>query len=108
MRPVGHHPDRQLRPPQPLPGPGEQLDGHHRPGPELRPVLGPDAGQAHLAGMDPGQQRQGDGAPGRVQLSLVVVGEGRKVEGGDGIEEEIDEVILGEPVLGRGREEPLP
>jgi hypothetical protein len=39
------------------------------------------------------------------KLTLVVGEEGREVEGGDGIEEEVDEVALGEPVVGRGWEE---
>jgi len=39
------------------------------------------------------------------QFALVVSEEGCEVEGGDGIEEEVDEVALGEPVVRRGWEE---
>ena len=33
------------------------------------------------------------------EFALVVVEEGREVEGGDGVEQEVDQVALGEPVL---------
>jgi hypothetical protein len=39
------------------------------------------------------------------KLSLVVGEEGREVESGDGVEEKIDEVALGKPVMWRGWEE---
>ena len=39
------------------------------------------------------------------EFALVVGEEGAEVDGGDGIDEEVDQVIFGEPVLGRGREE---
>ena len=39
------------------------------------------------------------------KLALVVGEDRREVEGGDGVEEEVDEVALGEPVVGRGWEE---
>ena len=47
------------------------------------------------------------GVEGRLaaKLALVVGEDRREVEGGDGVEEEVDEVALGEPVVGRGREE---
>src|SRR5262249_54577962 len=39
------------------------------------------------------------------RLALVVGEEGSEVDRGDGVEEEVDEVVLGEPILGRGGEE---
>ena len=39
------------------------------------------------------------------KLTLVVGEDGREVESGDGVGEEVDEVALGEPVMWRGREE---
>ena len=39
------------------------------------------------------------------ELTFVVGVDGRKVERGDGVEEEVDEVAVGEPVVWRGREE---
>jgi hypothetical protein len=39
------------------------------------------------------------------QLTFVVGKDRREVERGDGIEEEVDEVTVGEPVVRRGREE---
>ena len=39
------------------------------------------------------------------EFALVVGEDGREVDGGDGIEEEVDQVVFGEPVLGRGRED---
>ena len=39
------------------------------------------------------------------EFALVVGEDGREVDGGDGVEEEVDQVVLGEPVLRRGGEE---
>jgi hypothetical protein len=39
------------------------------------------------------------------EFPLVVGEEGREVESGDGVGEEVDEVALGEPVVGRRWEE---
>jgi hypothetical protein len=39
------------------------------------------------------------------QLALVVGEDRREVERGDGVEEEVDEIAVREPVVGRGREE---
>jgi hypothetical protein len=39
------------------------------------------------------------------KLAFVVGEEGCEVDGGDGVEEEVDEVAFGEPILGRGWEQ---
>jgi hypothetical protein len=63
---VGHHPDRQLEQVQPRLGPPQQLGGQFQLGAELRPVLRVEGRQVLLADVEPGQQRQGDCAPGLV------------------------------------------
>ena len=67
------------------------------------PPRGPGAGGVAV-------QEQGDHHPGverrlAAELAFVMGEDGREVERGDGIGEEVDEVALGEPVLRRGREE---
>ena len=57
-----------------------------------------------------GIQQQGDHHPGvegglAAKLALIMGEDRGEVECGDGVEEEVDEVALGEPVVGRGWEE---
>src|SRR5262249_23709442 len=39
------------------------------------------------------------------EVALVMRKDGREVEGGDGVEEKIEQIPFGKPVLGRGRED---
>ena len=64
---VGDDPDRQLQQVQPRLGPSEQLDGQLQLGAEFAGrCFGSIARQVLLADVEPGQQRQGDRAPGLV------------------------------------------